>query len=171
MAQQPSNTTKYLYKIVPSHPKPSVSAHGNVLGNSTPVLPPSTLDISSNFIHMSTASQIIGTLTRFFATSGEQRSVIYLLRVPLQPLEEREVVKWESPDAKVGGSRDGEGMFPHIYFNDAEDEEVGFSENPDTKSRRLWIRKNEVESMMEVVSDIGCAGWEEGLKKLDGWLV
>jgi len=171
MAQQLPTTTEYIYKIVPSYPKPSVSPHSNVVGNPTPVLPPSTLDISSNYIHMSTANQVAGTIMRFFATSSDERNTLYILRVSLQPLEERGVVRWESPDAKVGGSRDGEGMFPHLYFNDAEDEEVGFSENSDTKQRRLWIRKSEVESMMEVVSEMGSTGWEDGLKKLEGWLI
>lgn len=91
---------------------------------------------------------------------------MHLLRIELGPLEDVEgVVRWENPDASVGGTRYGEGLFPHLYFEPHDD-----NKGKDN-GRRLWLRRDEVESVREVVSSIGSVNWEEGLKSLEGWLV
>ncbi|KAK5946921.1 hypothetical protein PMZ80_001066 [Knufia obscura] len=151
-ATSEQSSPRYIYKIAPASPAPDLSEVKG--GQSSPVLPPSDLDMSSNFIHMSTASQVPGTLERFFPVSTDKRSVIYLLRVELEPLEKQDgVVKWESPDATVCGPRPGEGLFPHLYFDedqtqDEESEEVvsgGGLDSRKVKSRkeerRLWLEK------------------------------
>ncbi|ETN36843.1 uncharacterized protein HMPREF1541_07830 [Cyphellophora europaea CBS 101466] len=116
---------------------------------------PSDLDLKSGFIHLSSARQIPGTLTHFFASPPSDRTSLYLLKIPLAPLETAEVLRWESPDAKVCGSRDGEGMFPHVYFADG----------------RLGLSDREVQSVREVVSEQGQLGWEAALAGLESWLV
>lgn len=156
-------TTTYIYKIAPASPEPSHTDDKASDTSSEPVLPPSGLDVSSNFIHMSTASQIEGTLRNFFPTSTGERNVVYLLKVASQPLEAKGVVRWESPDAKICGPRDGEGMFPHLYFDEPTD--------AGGKVRRLWLKRNEVENIAEVVSESGSTSWDEGLRELQGWLV
>ncbi|KAJ9653423.1 hypothetical protein H2198_007371 [Neophaeococcomyces mojaviensis] len=167
----PINAMKYIYKIAPSSPLPMTRlADLDPATLSEPVLPPSDLDGSSSFIHMSTAAQISGTLKHFFPTSFNERNIVYILRVLLPPLEDAKVVRWESPDAKICGSREGEGMFPHLYF----DEPAKGSEPSGTgqgRNRRLWLKNSEVQDTAEVVSEAGSVGWEEGLRKLDGWLI
>lgn len=137
---------RYIYKIAPESPSPDTSQHAQ-----SSILPPSQLDISSGFIHMSTASQVPGTLKYFFkTTSGINR--IFLIRVEL-PLKSGEL-RWESPDAKVCGPRPDEGLFPHIYHHE----------------KRLFLSIEEVESIKEVISGEGVEGWEPGLKQVEGWL-
>jgi len=164
---------------------------------SFPILPPSDLDTSSNFIHMSTASQVSGTLERFFPINPDEHNVVYLLRVELGPLEQRDdVVKWESPDATVCGPRPGEGLFPHLYFDggnkgdNVERSMLEKSQAEETKQdvsvralesrevklaeqrRRLWLTKDEVESAREVVVEAGSeGGWNNALKALQEWLI
>lgn len=155
---------KYIYKIAPSAPIPSWPKDDPRDGSSS-VLPPSDLDLSSGFIHMSIASQIPGTLKHFFPTSSNERNVVYLLKVPLtnEIMELHNVLRWESPDASVCGPRGGEGLFPHLYFRDSED----------TWKKRLFIKKHEVESIMEATSAFGTVGWDDSLEKLvsEQWLV
>lgn len=129
------------------------------------VLPPSALDLSSGFIHMSTASQIPGTLKHFFPTTSNERNAVYLLKLPLtrEDSDLHDVLKWETSDASICGPREGEGLFPHLYFRDDEDPE----------KKRLFIRKHEIESVMEVVSQVGIVGWDNSLERLilEQWLV
>jgi len=152
--QSVQTSPKYIYKIAPPHPKPDTSTVED--GRFSPILPPSDLDISSNFIHMSTASQVLGTLERFFPVSADVRTVVYLIRVELGPFENRDgIVRWESPDAAVCGPRPGEGLFPHLYFEE----------------RRLWLRKDEIDTVREVVVEAGVSGWSKALDDLKEWLV
>lgn len=146
---------------------------------------------------MSTASQVPGTLKRFFPIGCGKRTVIYLLRVELGPLEQQDgVVKWESPDATVCGPRPGEGLFPHLYFDKASKleqakgsllsngraeriEQMGdrwslesCEARPGKQERRLWLRKVEVESGREVVVEAGVEdSWEKALGTLQEWLM
>ena len=153
MSSQPT-TTKYIYKIAPSNPAiPVVTSSSNNLPPNY-ILPVSDLDRSSGFIHMSTAAQIPGTLLHFFPTSASERNSVYLLRAPLSPLEDQGSVKWESPDAKIAGLREGEGMFPHIY-----------------RGEGLSLRAADVEGVVEVVSGVGEVGWEKALGRQEEWLV
>ncbi|THH14877.1 hypothetical protein EUX98_g9548 [Antrodiella citrinella] len=108
-------------------------------------LPISTLDQTSGFIHLSTSTQIPNTLKFFF--KDELR--VYVLRILYDAVEKD--VKWEDPKAEVCGPRGGEGMFPHLYNG-------------------LKLGKDEVESVA-VWENHGDAGWEEALKKAEGWLV
>ncbi|KAK5092314.1 hypothetical protein LTR70_005592 [Exophiala xenobiotica] len=163
----------YIYKIAPATPVPYMS---EVEGDkASPILPPSGLDTSSNFIHMSTASQVPGTLGRFFQIDADKRNVVFLLRVKSRPFERQDgVLKWESPDATVCGPRPGEGLFPHLYLDDVngEADKNGVSPMPEKQSRRLWLRKDEVEGAREVVVDAGDkGGWSEALKALQDWLM
>lgn len=195
MASSRQTLPKYIYKIAPSTPAPDMSE--SVGNESQPILPPSDLDISSNFIHMSTASQVAGTLERFFPVSADGRHAVYLLRLELGPLEKQDgVVRWESPDASVCDPGPREGLFPHLYFNGVDGEEqehepvlsqgqvVRIEERAggwDSKfraatspkqGRRLWLRKDEIESRREVVVQAGMEkDWNQALTALQEWLV
>ena len=105
---------------------------------------------------MSTASQIPGTLNRFFACPASQSSSLYLLRVlygTMQSSDQCEI-KWES-HAGAQGEAWSDGLFPHIYCRDG----------------RLGLRGGEVEGAAVVSSEEGEEGWEGGLGRLRGWLV
>ena len=153
MATTPSTPGKYVYKIAPSHPAVPTTATGTLPEHYT--MAPSALDRTSGFIHLSTAAQVPGTLRHFFASPAAQRASVFLLRLPYEPLAEAGVVRWESPDAKICGPREGEGMFPHVYFPDG----------------RLGLGHGEVDGVREVVSPEGEDGWDGGLGRLDGWMV
>ena len=154
----PHSSQKYIYKIAPASPEPQLDVDGL-----ESVLPPSELDVSSKFIHMSTASQIPGTLKHFFSTSSSTTDTIYLIKVPIVSVwEDIGALRWESPDASVCGTRDGEGMFPHLYFYD-HDVEGG--------RERLWLRRNEVVEVKEIVSREGEEGWEKALGESGEWLM
>lgn len=119
---------------------------------------------------MSTASQIRGTLSLFFPTSIEKRDVVWLLKVRVDTFEEGkgdsgDVLRWESPDGTVTGSREGEGLFPHLYVPGRSEEGEG--------SRRLWLRRDEVEDVKEVVCRVGSVGWDLSVQRLveEGWLI
>lgn len=163
-ASTEASPRKYIYKIAPSNPVP-ISTRSTNEDGASPILPPSNLDVSSGFIHMSTASQVLGTLEHFFPTKPEERNVIFLLKVPLtsEIIEADKVLRWESPDATICGPREGEGLFPHLYF----------IESGAGKNSRLCLRKNEVEDVKEVVSDHGIVGWEDFVRSLvsENWLV
>ncbi|GAA5940732.1 uncharacterized protein JCM15063_006346 [Sporobolomyces koalae] len=98
-----SNPPTYVYKIVPTaksnprylFPIPIPASHEFVL---------SELDAKDGFIHMSTAPQIHGVLSRFFA---KEESVM-LLKIDFARLSGFKVVKWE------GGSEE-DGRYPHLY--------------------------------------------------------
>ena len=143
---------EYIYKIVQGTPDIPTTPSGHLpQGYSLPV---SDLDQKSGFIHMSTAVQIPNTLKYFFASPALSKDTVYLLRVSYQPLEHH--IRWESPDAKVCGPRNGEGMFPHIYDD-----------------LKFKLTSDEVESVKEVISGSGEDGWDQGLTKLrdENWLV
>lgn len=115
-------TVPYIYKIVSASSPPPASL--------PEVLPLSTLDISSGYIHASVSSQLLGTLNNFF----KAESHVYILRIPFSRV--RDVVKWEDSaglppekacwDATVPG---GAGLFPHLYngmkLGSTEVDEVG----------------------------------------------
>lgn len=85
----PSPLPKYIYKIVPSDPRPLTNG-----------LPTSPLDAQDGFIHLSTAEQTPKTIGRFF----KDARVVYLLKIPYAQVESK--VRWEEA---------GAGTFPHIY--------------------------------------------------------
>jgi hypothetical protein len=97
----------YIYKLIPSSapvplpPTPLPSA-----------LPVSELDKTSGFVHLSTAKQIPGTLKHFFA----DEPLVYVLRLPYEPLEKRSLIRWEDPKGEVCGDRAGEGVFAVSCF-------------------------------------------------------
>lgn len=71
----------YIYKIVPSSaPPPSPLPDA---------LPVSDLDQKDNFIHLSTALQVPGTLKRFFSDAEQ----VYILRINYPQVESK--IKWE----------------------------------------------------------------------------
>lgn len=110
-------------------------------------LPLSELDASSGFIHLSTASQVPGTLRHFFASDD----AVYVLRIAYEHI--RADIRWEDPQATVCGDRNEEGMFPHLY---------------NTKPPKLG--KNEVESvrLFRRVGDV----WDmSAVAEAQGWLV
>lgn len=161
----------YIYKIAPSTPSPSWPAV-NESDQSTPVLPPSDLDKHSNFIHMSKAAQISGTLKHFFPCEVGRKDSVWLLRVRVsEDLGERNVLRWENPDASVCGQRDDEGLFPHLYFPaNLEDrkEEVEAGSN-----YRLFLTKGEIDSALEVVSESDVSGYDRSLQSagVKQWLI
>lgn len=150
---QPS---KYIYKIASAAPQP-LSPSSN---SSEPILPVSPLDNSSGFIHMSTATQIPGTLDLFFPTSAGERNVVWVIKLQIDRFGEGQV-KWESPDGTVTQAREGEGLFPHLYLDDG------------SEGLRLWLSRNEVLDVRELVSGVGTVGWKDGIGKSVGedWLV
>ncbi|KAG0648185.1 hypothetical protein D0Z07_5312 [Hyphodiscus hymeniophilus] len=106
----PTPLPKYIYKILPSSPPPP-----SPLPHSLPV---SDLDKRDNFIHLSTSSQILGTLRNFFT----HETHVYILRIPYTGVSK--YVIWEDTKGKQpdepGGCWDvkGEmGYFPHVHGN------------------------------------------------------
>lgn len=149
-----TSSTLYIYKICPADPPIPTNPATNTLPKDY-TLSASALDASSKFIHLSTASQVPGTLFHFFPAPASERTSIVLLRIPYASLEDAGVVRWESPDASICGPREGEGLFPHVYFADG----------------RLGLSAEEVEGVRELVSEVGEEGWVAGLKRLEAWLV
>ena len=148
-------SSKYLYKIAPAQPPVPIDSATSTFPKNT-TMAASDLDTASGFIHLSTAAQVPGTLERFFASPRTDRQTVYLLKVPREVLEHRAgVLRWESPDAKVGGPRDGEGMFPHVYFADG----------------RLGLSDAEVVGVVEIVSAPEEEGWTAALERVGKWLV
>lgn len=123
----------YIYKIVPSSAAPPTPL--------PEVLPVSSLDQGDGFVHLSTALQVLGTLKHFFKEDSE----VYLLRIPYERVEKD--IKWESPDGRVCGPREGEGLFPHLYNG-------------------LKLGKEEVDAVGNWKRG---EGWEKGGGELVGW--
>ena len=113
------STPTYIYKIVP------VSS-----GLPDPIpesLPVSELDKKDNFIHLSTAAQLPGTLVRFFADHEQ----VHILRIAYKNVEKD--IKWENSkgtgtwksmyvercqyptNSKAPGGVGEEGIFPHLH--------------------------------------------------------
>ncbi|KAJ7179254.1 hypothetical protein C8R46DRAFT_1073131 [Mycena filopes] len=125
----------YVYKLVPSSsPVPDPLPE---------VLPLSDLDAASGFIHLSTATQLPGTLKYFFADDDK----VVVLRIPYAQHQDR--IKWEDPKAEVCGERGADGFFPHLYNGRLGQAEV--------ESVAVWHRTS--------------GSWDEALNKASGWLV
>lgn len=138
----PSPPPTYLYKIVPSDsPLPSPLPQK---------LPTSPLDLKDGFIHLSTSSQLLTTLSLFFASA----SSVYILRIPYSRVEK--FINWEtSPGEQKDGqwqwtSEDGKKAYPHIYSNGDEEGQCG---------KGIKLGKEEVEN-------VGL--WKKGA---EGWTV
>ncbi|KAF9008923.1 hypothetical protein BDQ17DRAFT_1539318 [Cyathus striatus] len=130
-----SNPT-YIYKIVPyTSPPPDPLPEK---------LPLSDLDRTSGFIHLSTATQVAGTLKHFFANDP----AAYILKIDYHNVERQ--IRWEDPKAEVCGNRRDEGLFPHLY-NDGK------------------LGKTEVESVLLMERNEN--GWDDALEKARNWLL
>ncbi|PPQ65214.1 hypothetical protein CVT26_000191 [Gymnopilus dilepis] len=95
------STPTYIYKIVP------VSS-----GLPDPIpesLPVSELDKKDNFIHLSTAAQLPGTLDRFFPDHEQ----VHILRIAYKNVEKD--IKWENSKGTAPGGVGEEGIFPHLH--------------------------------------------------------
>jgi len=106
----PTPLPKYIYKILPSSPLPP---------SPLPIsLPVSDLDKRDNFVHLSTSSQILGTLRNFFSKDSH----VHILRIPYERVSKYiiwEDAKGKQPD-EPGGCWDIEGKmgyFPHVHGN------------------------------------------------------
>ncbi|OCK85678.1 hypothetical protein K432DRAFT_413162 [Lepidopterella palustris CBS 459.81] len=98
----PTPLPSHVYKILPAAPPDPLPS----------VLPLSALDANDGYIHLSTAAQVVGTASRFFADAN----VLWLLKIPLQKLGQGGgQVKWEES---------GSGCFPHLYGADVGSEVV-----------------------------------------------
>jgi len=127
----------YVYKIVPSSSPPP-----DELPDSLPV---SDLDHKSGFIHLSTATQIPGTLKVFF----KDDAFVFILRIKYGDVADK--IRWEDPNSNVCGSRDGEGEFPHLYNG-------------------LKLGKNEIDRVE--VLEKGQDGWDTALARANNaWLI
>ncbi|KAI4284128.1 MAG: hypothetical protein L6R35_004980 [Caloplaca aegaea] len=96
-------TTKpnYLYKILPSTedlPQPPPSH--------TYILPKTSLDVHSGFIHFSTNAQVPYVLNRFF--NSPETSTVWLVKINYAELSSNGDVRWE----KAGESGS---LFAHLY--------------------------------------------------------
>lgn len=149
-----SQDIQFIYKIVDSTTNVPITSAQKLPDNY--ILPTSDLDQKSGFVHMSTKAQVSGTLNKFFATSKSTKTSVYLLKAPLRRLENKGLIRWEAPDASVCGPRGGEGMFAHIYDD-----------------RKFKLGNAEVESAIEVSSDLGQQDWIQALSEIDkdGWFV
>ncbi|KAG8221803.1 hypothetical protein J3R82DRAFT_2136 [Butyriboletus roseoflavus] len=139
-----SDKPTYIYKLV--HYTSPVPLDPAAIPDALPI---STIDKTSGFIHLSTASQIPGTLVHFFGSDPQ----IFVLRLRYDTLKRLGQIKWESPEGDVCGSRPGEGLFPHLY-------------------NELRLGREEVESVR--VLERGEGGWQEVIEKDEGfkaWLV
>lgn len=150
-----SSSAMYIYKITTDVPNVSTTADPTA-----PVLPPSALDLSSGYIHMSTAGQVRNTLAAFFPTSEEGCEEVYLLRCLASSFGSVELL-WEGASTDGGaGPRDAEGRFPHLYL-------------ASQGKKRLSLEVREVEGVRKVVCGVGEVGWDVHLERLvdEGWLV
>jgi len=113
----PSQSPQYLYKIVPSSTPPPTPL--------PPALPLSPLDKKDGFIHLSTSSQLLNTLSKFFASDSE----VYLLRIPYSHI--KKFIVWESVTGEAASgewdwkSEDGRKYYPHVYSNGPEEHACG----------------------------------------------
>ncbi|KAL7268157.1 hypothetical protein RUND412_009234 [Rhizina undulata] len=99
-----STYSKHLYKILPSPPPTPIPQS----------LPLSPLDKDSGYIHLCTASQVPGVVSRFMSEEEE----LWLLKIPYERIEKD--VKWE---AVTEGGEGGE-EFPHLFSERLGVEEV-----------------------------------------------
>merc|ERR1712230_251844 len=139
----PSPPPTYVYKILETarsnprflFPTPIPASH-------LFTLPP--LDEKDGFVHLSTAKQLPGTLSRFFAEHSE----VVLLKMEYKRLSAWKDVRWE-------GTSSGE-AFPHLYGYGIEGEMV--------ESYKELKRGEQGEKL---------DSWQDALKKLEqeGWLV
>ncbi|KAF8639889.1 hypothetical protein AX17_001141 [Amanita inopinata Kibby_2008] len=128
---------KYLYKIVASSNPPVDPLPDR--------LPLSDLDVASGFIHLSTASQVISTVKRFF----DHESRVYLLRIRFESVKES--VKWEAPTSHAQDETSEDILvFPHLY------------------STRLG--REEVESWVELEKGTD-NDWHDAFVRASSWLV
>lgn len=113
----PTPTPQYLYKIVPSNTPPP-----------TPLplaLPLSPLDKKDGFIHLSTSSQLLTTLSRFFSSDES----VLLLRIPYSITGE--FIVWETVSGEAASgewdwkSEEGKKFYPHVYSNGPEEHACG----------------------------------------------
>ena len=83
----------FVYKIIPSSsPLPAILPD---------ILPPSDLDQKDGFIHLSTASQILGTLKLVFKDDTK----VYVLKIEYSKVEKD--VKWEEGSCVPGVTEGG----------------------------------------------------------------
>ncbi|KIY52356.1 hypothetical protein FISHEDRAFT_35610 [Fistulina hepatica ATCC 64428] len=125
----------YIYKLVPHTsppPEPPLPE----------CLPLSELDRTSGFIHLSTASQVRGTLERFFTDDP----CVYVLKIPYGAVKAD--IRWENPERSVCGDRPGEGTFPHLYNG-------GKLGSAHVESVAKWENKG---------------GWDQALENAQAWL-
>ncbi|KAF5320836.1 hypothetical protein D9619_000749 [Psilocybe cf. subviscida] len=131
-------TPTYIYKIIhASTPPPSPLPEA---------LPVSDLDKSDQFIHLSTAVQVPGTLGRFF--NDQER--VYICRIKYANVESK--IKWEDGKSKGPGGVGEPDIFPHLY-ND------------------LRLGSAEIDSVEEWTSEAG--NWDTAVAKSkeSGWFV
>ncbi|RDB22857.1 hypothetical protein Hypma_010339 [Hypsizygus marmoreus] len=98
-----SKTPTNLYKLIPASDPSLISLP---LPQSLPLSP---LDANDGFIHLSTASQLPGTLARFFADETK----VYVLRLDYEHVKKD--IRWEDPTGQEIGEVGAEGVFPHLY--------------------------------------------------------
>ncbi|KAL8929560.1 MAG: hypothetical protein Q9208_001229 [Pyrenodesmia sp. 3 TL-2023] len=95
----------YLYKILPSTVDLPIPI------STTSVVPQTSLDFDSGFIHFSTHSQVPYVLNRFFDTP--ETGTVWLVRINYARLANRGDVRWE-PAGKDGS------LFAHLYGGEVE---------------------------------------------------
>lgn len=105
-----SNPPRYVYKILPTGSNAVRYAFPIPIPASY-IFPATELDAQDGFMHLSTHTQVPGTLERFFA--GPEDSKVTLVRCDYQRLAGWKIIKWEPAgssgnceytDARAGGS-------------------------------------------------------------------
>ncbi|KZP00848.1 hypothetical protein CALVIDRAFT_552541 [Calocera viscosa TUFC12733] len=130
---EPNPAPSYIYKILPTAPATPLPG----------VFPLSDLDRTDGFIHLSVHSQLLRTLSRFFADSEE----VSLLKVDYSIVKVE--IKWET-------IKSGE-VFPHLYRDLTASDVAGWK----------TLRRSPPES-----SGSSGSGWESVLEATatEGWL-
>ncbi|KAI4236663.1 MAG: hypothetical protein L6R40_006105 [Gallowayella cf. fulva] len=104
-----AGTPQYLYKILPA----TITLHTPLPPSF--ILPRTSLDIHSGFIHFSTSSQVPYVLNRFFTTPED--GTVWLIKISYAGLERNGNVKWE----EAGKDKS---LFAHLYDGDVNGDTV-----------------------------------------------
>lgn len=127
-----TKTPDFIYKILPLTEdiaeSPLQRSH---------ILPTTSLDRDSGFIHFATSAQVPYVLNRFFNTPDT--STVWLVKIDYDSLAAEGDLRWEE-----AGGEGGRSLFAHLYGG--------------------RVRAHEVDDMLKL--DRGPDGWDSALQKV-----